>query len=83
MVCVLAHDEAGSRLGPAFQDGTGTRMAVGDPHLSRPGTVDEADRQGAFALIGVLARHPVDREAAVGIVDHQGLGGQGRAAMAA
>lgn len=83
MVRVLAHHEARPRLVPALKKRAGAAMAVSDPKLPRPGPVQQGNRQCAFALMRVLARHHVGHKAAVRVVDNHRLPRQGRAPVPA
>ena len=83
MLGVLAHNEAGRRLLPAPQQCAGAEMAIGDPHLSRPGRPQYRKGQRAFALMRVLPRDQIGHQAAVGIVNHDRLPRQSRPTMPA
>ena len=81
MLGMLAHNEAGLRLVPADQQRAGAEMAVADPDLSRPGSLQHRKGQRAFALVRVLPCNQVSHKTAVGIVNHDGLPRQSRPAM--
>ena len=66
---------------PAQQQRAGAEMAVGDPHLSRPGRLQHRKGQHAFALMRVLPRDQVAHQAAVGIIHHDRLPRQSRPTM--
>lgn len=80
---MLAHDEGRLRLLPALQQSAGTKIAVSQPQLARLGTRHQRPRHGTLALVRILARHNVRDQGLVGVVDHQGVSGQGRAALTA
>jgi hypothetical protein len=82
MSAVLAHDEAGTGLVPALDNDSRTEVAVGDPQLLRLRTLQQRPRHRTLLGVGILARHDVRHQPAVGVVHHQRVARQRRTPVA-